>query len=191
MAPRGGPGGGGTAAPGERTLDDLLARLHGRFPRLRAEAVRSGLAAAESATWILAALDAHFGRYGLSQIRFTILMILYHLDDRMWTPAVLADTLRVRRPTLTGVLRVLERDGWIDRRPDPDDGRRTLVGMTRSGRDRFPRIMDDHFKRVVTAFADVSEHDYETFVGELEKMRGAFEALSADAAASPRLLGPQ
>src|SRR5262245_1565415 len=38
---------------------------------------------------------------------------------------------RVRKQTMTPVVRLLERDGLVERRPDPHDGRAALVFLTR------------------------------------------------------------
>lgn len=45
----------------------------------------------------------------------------------------LADHLRVEQPTITKMVRRLEPSGCVERRPDPDDGRRTLVSLTATG----------------------------------------------------------
>jgi MarR family transcriptional regulator, organic hydroperoxide resistance regulator len=46
----------------------------------------------------------------------------------------LAQILHVHPSTLTGVLKRLERRGFIERRPDPRDGRRVSLGLTARGR---------------------------------------------------------
>ncbi|MCC6808045.1 MAG: MarR family transcriptional regulator [Deltaproteobacteria bacterium] len=46
----------------------------------------------------------------------------------------LAELLHVHKSTLTGVLDRLERRGLISRRQDPQDGRRSFFGLTKSGR---------------------------------------------------------
>jgi DNA-binding MarR family transcriptional regulator len=46
----------------------------------------------------------------------------------------LANLLHIHPSTLTGVLRRLERQGLIRRRPDPRDRRRSLFGLTDGGR---------------------------------------------------------
>jgi DNA-binding MarR family transcriptional regulator len=46
----------------------------------------------------------------------------------------LATLLHVHPGTLTGILKRLERQGFLRRRPDPRDGRRSLVGLTEKGR---------------------------------------------------------
>jgi len=46
----------------------------------------------------------------------------------------LAQILHVHPSTLTGVLKRLERRGFIERRSDPRDGRRVSLGLTARGR---------------------------------------------------------
>jgi len=55
-----------------------------------------------------------------------------------------ADAVGISRPTATGVLRTLERRGWVARGRDPRDRRTVLVSLTEAGRgkigDLFPRF---------------------------------------------------
>ncbi len=57
--------------------------------------------------------------------------------DREGTKSIgdLAIAERVRPQSMTQTISDLESDGLIARRPDPDDGRRTLVELTNQGRD--------------------------------------------------------
>ncbi len=56
------------------------------------------------------------------------------------TPSELAAIERVKRPTATRTLRVLAEAGLVERTPDPDDGRSTLVSLTPAGRERLRRL---------------------------------------------------
>jgi DNA-binding MarR family transcriptional regulator len=56
------------------------------------------------------------------------------------TPSELADLERVKRPTVTRTLGCLERDGLIERAPDPEDGRSSLVAINAGGRERLRRL---------------------------------------------------
>lgn len=165
------------AVPAPATLDALVRQLHARFPRLRPEMVRSELVAGDAAARVIAAIDAHFERYGLSQVRFMVLMLLYHFTDRAWTPSAVANTIGMHRSTLTGVLDVLEGDGWVERRAHPEDGRSLRLRMTRSGRRRFARVMDDHFTRVIAAFDGIGAREYAELRGEMKQLVEVFEGL--------------
>jgi DNA-binding MarR family transcriptional regulator len=56
------------------------------------------------------------------------------------TPSELADIERVKRPTATRILRLLEEEGLVERTPDPDDGRSALISLTGEGRERLRRL---------------------------------------------------
>jgi DNA-binding MarR family transcriptional regulator len=61
----------------------------------------------------------------------------------------LAQRSRLSKQTMTTMVRLVERDGLVERRPDPDDGRATRVYLTRRARrfrpvaDRVLRDLDD------------------------------------------------
>jgi DNA-binding MarR family transcriptional regulator len=46
----------------------------------------------------------------------------------------LATKERVRHQSMTQTVKDLESDGYVERRPDPDDRRRAVVGLTDAGR---------------------------------------------------------
>jgi DNA-binding MarR family transcriptional regulator len=55
------------------------------------------------------------------------------------TPSELANRERIRRPTATRVIAVLEEAGLVDRAPDPQDGRSCLVALSAAGREHLAR----------------------------------------------------
>jgi DNA-binding MarR family transcriptional regulator len=56
------------------------------------------------------------------------------------TPSELADRERIRRPTATRVIAVLEEAGLVARTRDPADGRSYLVALTPAGRELLARV---------------------------------------------------
>ena len=56
------------------------------------------------------------------------------------TPSELARIERVKRPTVTRTLGCLEREGLVERTPDPADGRSALVAVNAAGRERLRRL---------------------------------------------------
>jgi DNA-binding MarR family transcriptional regulator len=56
------------------------------------------------------------------------------------TPSELAEIERIKRPTVTRILRVLVEAGLVDRASDPADGRSALVSVNAAGRERLRRL---------------------------------------------------
>jgi len=70
-----------------------------------------------------------------SSAAFNVLAVLHGAGEPL-LPSAIADRLLVSRPTITGVLDSLERQGHIRRTPHPGDGRMRLVEITPAARRR-------------------------------------------------------
>lgn len=78
-------------------------------------------------------------------------------DDPALAPTQkeLADRLHSAPPTVAASLKVLERQGYVERRTDEKDTRRNRISITRKGRDAIAQGMD--------AFRQVDAHLYAGF----------------------------
>jgi DNA-binding MarR family transcriptional regulator len=77
------------------------------------------------------------GESGLSPTQTAVLASINRCGPL--TPSELAEVERVKRPTMTRTLACLEREGLIERTPDPADGRSSLVAVNDAGRERLAR----------------------------------------------------
>lgn len=66
--------------------------------------------------------------YGLTHSQFFMLIAIY--EEEGIPPSKLAQKTALDRATTTGLLDRLERDGWIERRPDPKDRRAWRIFLT-------------------------------------------------------------
>ena len=75
------------------------------------------------------------GAHGLTAVRFSVLasLVLHELS----TVTTLAADERVKVPSMTRLLRDMERDGLVSRRGNPDDRRGVLVAATAKGQAAF------------------------------------------------------
>src|SRR5215467_3752097 len=71
------------------------------------------------------------GESGLSPTQTAVLATINR--EGPLTPSELAEIERVKRPTMTRTLACLEREGLIERTPDPADGRSSLVALNDAG----------------------------------------------------------
>lgn len=90
------------------------------------------------------------------------------------TPSEIAAIERVKRPTITRTLGCLEREGLIDRTPDPADGRSALVSVNRAGHERLRRLRGRKNAYLARRMRDLSAEEVETLERAaeiLERMR--------------------
>jgi len=116
-------------------------------------------------------IDGHFARYGLSQGRFLVLMLLNRNKERTMTPAELADQAGVTRATITGLLDGLEADGFAERAHRKDDRRMIDVRITKKGLALLDRILPDHYGRIGDIMANLSRAEKKTLTELLAKVR--------------------
>jgi DNA-binding MarR family transcriptional regulator len=90
------------------------------------------------------------------------------------TPSELAEIERIKRPTATRVLGLLEQAGLLDRAPDPADGRSSLVSVNAAGRERLRRLRGRKNAYLARRMRDLSAEEVDTLERAaeiLERMR--------------------
>lgn len=164
-----------------------------RFPDLDPSASEAYLHLLRTSDEAFNVLTEHLHQAGLSQGRFTVMMLL--LDkatgcSRVSAPAELADKAGVTRATMTGLIDTLERDGMVSREPDPDDRRMMAVKLTPKGESVIRDYLPGHFKRTAFLVQPLTENERRTLVRLLAKIMGQAAALSAQTAA-PTAASPE
>lgn len=83
----------------------------------------------------------------------------------------LAEGMLIEAPTLAGILDRMERDGWIQRTPDPQDGRRKLIGTTDRVEPVWEKMIDCARRVRNEAVRGIPEEDLQTMRRTLERVR--------------------
>jgi len=99
------------------------------------------LLAKASQRWNELLQDA-FAREGFPEVRASygsVLLPLFEQDGLRI--GEVAGRARLSKQTMTTMVRLAERDGLVERRPDPGDGRATLVHLTKRGQ-RFKPVAE-------------------------------------------------
>ena len=89
------------------------------------------VAAARAAAKLARQVTIPLGQVGLSLPQYRVLAFL---DEGDAAPSDLAGRLSVSRPSITALMDGLITRGLVERRPDPDDGRRVCHHLTEDGR---------------------------------------------------------
>lgn len=77
-------------------------------------------------------------------------------------PSDLADHVGVGKATITRQLKPLEALGFIERLPDPDDGRAHLIALTEKGQERMTTVREARRDRMHEHLASWPEDDIRT-----------------------------
>lgn len=148
------------------------------FPDLDASACYTFLQLLRTGDELLALDEQVLTSYGTRHGRFNLLMMLLKCTDGQATPAGLAERTGVTRATITGLLDGLEKDGLIERRPDPDDRRLIRVHLTAAGHDFLDRIRPGYCRWFSSIVEPLNEEERLQLVTLLEKIRTRLSELT-------------
>jgi DNA-binding MarR family transcriptional regulator len=78
-------------------------------------------------------------------------------------PSQIADRLKTGASNVSKMLRRLENNGWLERKPDPDDARATLVGLTPEGNKAAQHVFDLGDDMIAQVLQNWSSRDLEHY----------------------------
>lgn len=121
-------------------MDDSVA------PRwLSEEEKQAWRALARMMIWLSSALDAQLQRdAGISHSDYQVLSWLSMSPGHTIRMSTLAESANVNLSHLSRIVTRLEKQDWVRRRPDPDDGRSTLACLTDAGWDKVVESAPGH-----------------------------------------------
>jgi len=90
-----------------------------------------------------------------------------------------ADPLEFEQPTMAEMLARMERDGIIEREPDPNDKRASLTSLTRRSRARLPKAKSALLQGELDALAGFTEEEKRTLHALLQRVAANLEAVPA------------
>jgi DNA-binding MarR family transcriptional regulator len=111
--------------------------------------------------------------YGLQYSDFSVLSILRF--SGAISPKQLNTTLAITSGGLTKTIQRLEREGFVSRAPDPEDGRGTLVSLTKKGERYLEPVFKENIEAHEEIFRDLSKADRERIATALRDLLDAFE----------------
>jgi len=125
----------------------------------------------------LKVLEDAVAAHGLTLGEFDVLAALRRTGrGASLTPSTLARVAMVSPAGMTNRLDRLERAGFVDRRPDPDDRRGSLVALTKEGTKIADRAVGDLVAAERALVADVSDAERARLDRTLDKLIAGFDA---------------
>ena len=118
-------------------------------PRLNGDDLETWAALATVLEWLPPALDAQLQRDSdLTHFEYGILFALADAPNLTLRMSVLAGYANSSLSRLSRAASRLEKRGWLERTPDPEDGRYTLAMLTPSGLTRYEQATPGHVDTV-------------------------------------------
>ena len=169
----------GFIIPKDLPKHEALKAHAARYPDLDPSAVEACVVLLRVAGEMFTSFKEHFGRHGISQGRFIILMLLNRDPDKGLSPSELAEFSCVTRATISGLLDGLEADGLVKRVPLEQDRRSYSICLTARGRRFMDAMLPDHFRRMAGVMAHLSETERKLLIELLFKVRAGLVALES------------
>jgi DNA-binding MarR family transcriptional regulator len=153
-----------------------------RYPELEPASAALFLLLMRVSSDLLLASDKYLAKYGLSEGRFIVLMLLYRVANVPQNPCVLADKTGVTRATMTGLLDNLQRAGYIERQAAAEDRRMLEVKLTAKGKHFLETVMPGYFRLIKGCMAGSSTTEKEQMISLLTKLgaTGGFSEVLAN-----------
>jgi DNA-binding MarR family transcriptional regulator len=114
----------------------------------------------------------HFARFDISPGKYSVLIELAaDANGEGLAPSELAARIGVSRPTITGLVDGLVKQGFIEQKRETDDRRRVFVLLTRKGRRFLDQLLPVQFMRMAQLADGMSANDQKklrTLLGNIE-----------------------
>jgi DNA-binding MarR family transcriptional regulator len=153
--------------PVDQSREDEDATRFSAFLQL----LRTAGAVDRAASDVLADLELTAGAFGA-------LLELSHAGPKGLAPSELARRLSVARRTATLYVDILERQGWVERGPHPDDRRMVLACLTRTGKRLLEEVGEAYKRRLAALLGTMSPL-------QAERLRQLLAAIDLDAVHHP------
>ncbi|MCO5411720.1 MULTISPECIES: MarR family winged helix-turn-helix transcriptional regulator [Ralstonia] len=116
-------------------------------------------------------LNPLFAEYGLQPGEFDVLATLRRSGaPYALTPTALYDAAMMSSGGMTNRIDRLQQAGWVERRPNPEDGRGTLVALTKAGFALIDEVVGAHVanqRAVLSVLTQTEQQQLAKLLGKL------------------------
>ncbi|MGX5358880.1 MarR family winged helix-turn-helix transcriptional regulator [Kocuria sp. KH4] len=126
----------------------------------------------ETSALLTTELETRLKEHGCSLMDYQVLLLLRDADHHRLRMGELAQRLVFSPSRLSYQIGVLEKRGWVRRRPCPEDRRGLEAELTAEGLAAFRRLRPAHARDVEELFLDVLEGD------DAQRLRAVMERVA-------------
>ncbi|WP_338528795.1 MarR family transcriptional regulator [Nitratireductor thuwali] len=124
------------------------------------------------------AIDRRLKPLGLSSGYLPVFFAL--AGGKALTQKQLAKAASIEQPTMAATLSRMERDGLVERAPDPKDKRASLISLTPSARDKIEEVVAATRAVNGDALSDLSPDETEAYFAALKKIIASLERVAGE-----------
>ena len=150
--------------------DMSLQEFSRRYPNMNPSALKTCAELMRTGSDLMAAFETILGKYGLSQGRLLVLIVMNRTPKEAVNPSLLAEKLGVTRATMTGLLNGLKTSNFIERVSDSRDRRRIGVRLTPEGKQVLEIMLPDYYRYMAKLTVSLSESERQTMLSLLAKI---------------------
>jgi DNA-binding MarR family transcriptional regulator len=165
-------------------IEDSIARVMAGWratrPELQVPAIAITARLARLQAVLSPRLEMVFARYGMRGADFAVIATLVRLGAASVSQRRHASELGLSAGTVSLRIDRLVHQGVVERRPDPDDGRGSLVSLTERGQDLFEACAPEHLANAHELLAGLSEPERVQLGELLGKLLYTLEAPGPD-----------
>ena len=151
-----------------------------RYENMDPSSVKAAVTLLKTGSDILTGFEKMLKRYGLSQGRFLILIVMNRQPDKPTSPSILAKQIGVTRATMTGLIDGLVKDGLISRGRHGHDRRKQELKLTGKGMGLLEDLLPDYWSRLRKLMGGLTHQEEETLVSLLNKVDAGIPFLTID-----------
>lgn len=120
--------------------------------------------------------DSQLQAFGVSSGQLPVLVALQ--DGKVLSQKELTALVRIKQPTMAQTLSRMERDGLIQRQPDPNDRRGSLISLCPAAAEKMDAIVETLLRGNEQALAGFEEAEKDALIALLRRLIGNLEAMA-------------
>lgn len=151
------------------------------FPNIDRQAVQTCMDFMRVAKKAMATFYDHFASYGISPGKYSVLMEFAALPvGSVLSPSDIADRIGVTRPTITGLIDGMVRQGLIERNSDGNDRRKVTVTLTSQGVGFIRELMPIQFERMASISSELTSGEQNELCRLLSGIEAGTDRLNSE-----------